>query len=651
MSRLGCVGAGLVLLLAAGCRSRAREDDEIFFLRDYTAGKTSFVESTKRHKGAWTEPGYRHTLLDVKGQGSLRHIWSTDETPGPHVDWSFYVDGEATPSIHGALPDLIRAAAALPACPAPLCALTDPPDHLDHNFYLPIPFEKGLRVEVTQRGEELGLFFAQLDYRLGDDRLEGARLEQDGEGEALRLNYRRWSPQPRALPAVETTTLAPVTVNPGQRVRLGELSGPAVGRALRLNAPLNDDLWIAFRYDDAPSDAVLVPLRDLFGNFDVGPMRRGDGQNGVFEVPFPFRSRLELWVENRGDTSARVSGAVDLEHTDEAPSGWGWLHGYHRDGPLTNGHRLHQVLYVRGRGHWLGMSLYDSGHDHGGGDFVVVDGESPRPAFLHGVNGEDYFGFAWFGKGNHLTYAASRGPARGRFRLHLENPYPFRESLHVEWGAFPDLSPRSVAWWYQDDPADTTVNPDSPTLGDSWDVFGPVRYEFGTPTDEAWATLPPLADLDAGRVYPLQLPREKFTSGWMQERSVGPSLNLTYTPRHHTPIKGERDLDGNGVAWLARQRVVSRSARTLRAWISFDDPVELRVGDRVLLREEEVQNGFVTREIELPLEAGVNELVVRLLNTYNRTFNWTGIGLHVVDEAGRPVQLSALRQADAPTAE
>lgn len=645
MSRLGRVGAGLALLLAAGCRSKAREDDEIFVLRDYVPGKTSFVESTKRHKGAWTEPGYRHTLLDVKGQGSLRHIWSTDETPGPHVDWAFYVDGEATPSIRGTLPDLIRAAAALPACPAPLCALTDPADHLDLNLYLPIPFDEGLRVEVIQKPEELGLFFAQLDYRLGDDRLQGARLVQDGEGAALSLRYRGWEPRPRPTPVVETTALPTVEVAPGERVKLADVLGPAVGRSLRLTAPLDAGLWLGLRYDDAPTDAVHLPLRDLFGNFDAGPMRRGDGNHGVFEIPFPFRRSLQVWIENRGDTPSRVGGALDLEHVAEAPADWGWLHAYRRDGPLTNGHRLHQVLYVRGRGHWLGMSLYDSGHDHGGGDFAVVDGETDRPAFLHGVNGEDYFGFAWFGKGDHLPYAASRGPARGRFRLHLENPYPFRESLQVEWGAFPDLSPRSVAWWYQDDPSDTTLDPDLPALADTWDVFGPVGYPTGTPAEEAWGRLPSVAELDGGAVFPLQLPRERFTSGWMQERTVGPSLNLTYTPRHHTPIKGERDLDGNGVAWLARQRVVSRSAQALRAWISFDDPIEVRLADRVLLREDEVQNGFVTRPLELPLEAGVNELVVRLLNTYNRTFNWTGFTLHVVDAQGRPVRLSGLRQA------
>jgi hypothetical protein len=71
------------------------------------------------------------------------------------------------------------------------------------------------------------------------------------------------------------------------------------------------------------------------------------------------------------------------------------------------GYRQHQVLYARGRGHWLGMAPYNTGHDHGGGDFAVLDAEADAPAFLHGINGEDYFTFAWFGRGAHHPLAAA----------------------------------------------------------------------------------------------------------------------------------------------------------------------------------------------------------------------------------------------------
>ena len=43
-------------------------------------------------------------------------------------------------------------------------------------------------------------------------------------------------------------------------------------------------------------------------------------------------------------------------------------------------------------GHWPGMTLYKTGHDHGGR--FRRSRWRKTPAFLHGINGEDYFTFA-----------------------------------------------------------------------------------------------------------------------------------------------------------------------------------------------------------------------------------------------------------------
>ena len=80
-------------------RLRMAALDDLFVLREYRAGKNSFVESPERHQGVWTGAGYRYTLLALEGQGSLRHIWTTRGDGDPYFDWEFYVDGESTPSI------------------------------------------------------------------------------------------------------------------------------------------------------------------------------------------------------------------------------------------------------------------------------------------------------------------------------------------------------------------------------------------------------------------------------------------------------------------------------------------------------------------------------------------------------------------------
>ena len=82
--------------------------------------------------------------------------------------------------------------------------------------------------------------------------------------------------------------------------------------------------------------------------------------------------------------------------------------------------------------------------------------------------------FAWFGKGAHHPYAVAHSNDEGRYRHHLENLYPFTKSIAIEWGAFADLSPESVAVWYQDSPEDTTVADGARSDSVEWDVFGPV---------------------------------------------------------------------------------------------------------------------------------------------------------------------------------
>jgi hypothetical protein len=318
---------------------------------------------------------------------------------------------------------------------------------------------------------------------------------------------------------------------------------------------------------------------------------------------------------------------------------WGYFHARHQRTERTDGHRLHQVLYLKGRGQWLGMTLYRTGHDHGGGDFAVLDGESDRPAFLHGINGEDYFTFAWFGKGAHHPYAIAHSNDEGRYRHHFEHPYPFRHSLALEWGAFADLSPESVAIWYQDTPEDTTRADGARAESARWDVFGPIPIPHdaqGQPTVEPLSVLPSVKDLDAGRQFECRLVKEQFTSGWQQEWSVGPTLNLTYLGRHGTKIDYEAELGGMGHALLAR-RFLDWPRRERAPFVfAHDDPIELWVNGRRAYTGGRHFNGFESCEVTLPLRKGRNEIVVRLTNYFGRNFNWAGFLLRPKTPALRP---------------
>ena len=634
-----------IILISALAASAAAADwtphpavQDIHVLRAYRAGKNSFVESTDRHAGFWNRKGFRATLLDVKGTGSLRHIWSTWRKEGPYFEWQFFVDGESEPSIRGSLDQLVAAAEQIAASPNPASSVPLAPDKRDYNFYLPVPFEKSLRIDVVQQTDTVGLFFAQLDYRTEDDSLRGARLRARNDGGRISLSYEGWQPQPRVPIRFEEVRFPRRQIQPGEQVVLGVVEGPAIIRRLDLQAPLFAPLRLRVRYDGARGFAVDAPTSRYFGEFQGASSERFDDERAASYLPMPFRQRCEVFLDNEGGQPVEAALALSVERVARFGPEWGYLHALHHQSPLTTGHHLHQVLYVRGRGHWLGMSLFNTGHDHGGGDFAVIDGESEKPAFLHGVNGEDYFTFAWFGRGQHQPYAQAIANDRGRYRHHFENPYPFRHSIQIEWGAFPKLRPESVAVWYQASPEDTTVRLGAPSIRETWDAFGPVPIRGSG----LFAGLPSVADLDAGKRFLIQNEGESFESGWLWEETEGPSLNLTYLARHGVPVNPENRLGGNGHAFLARKRFLSKTAGPLEAWLSHDDPIEVTLNGKVVYLRGEPCNGFETAMFTLPVRAGENEIVVRLANYFNVSFNWTGFSLWMRNGEGIAVRLSDL---------
>ena len=416
-------------------------------------------------------------------------------------------------------------------------------------------------------------------------------------------------------------------IKPGDQVSLGRVKGPAIIRELRLHWSEGANLRLLQRYDGARSFAVNSPVDRFFGLFQGVSFYRHATNDASCYLPMPFREHGEVVVRNEGTSPATVGGMARVETTPVFSAAWGYFHALYQRTPKTQGHRPHQVLYAGGRGHWVGMSLYQTGHDHGGGDFAVIDGEGDHPAFLHGVNGEDYFTVAWFGKGAHHPYAVAHSNEEGRYRHHLENVYPFSKSIAIEWGAFAGLSPESVAVWYQDSPEDTTLAEGARAQSVLWDVFGPVPIPHdlsGQATVPLFSVLPSVADLDAGKQFECRLVKEHFTSGWMRDWSVGPMLNLTYLARHGTKIDYEAELGGMGHAFLARRFMDSDSERRVRCLLAYDDPIEVLVNGTRVYEGAQHFNGFESTWILLPLRPGKNEIVMRLTNYFNRDFNWTG---------------------------
>jgi len=604
---------------------------DIHQLRDYRAGKNSFVEGPDRRWGSYQAAGQRLTLLDVAGPGCLCHLWSTWRPGAGDHRLEFYLDRATTPQISATLDELIAAAQQMPTPPVPVPAFIGSKGA--RNVFLPIAFQRGLRIEM-ETIEPTSLIFWQIDYRLGDQGLPGKLHAQRVDG---RLAL-RWEgpPGPAAAAAPRVTRQSAVTIPAGESRSVAEWSGPAIVRqwSLQTDGPAaeHDQLDLEIRYDDAPRPAVRATLADFFGPFH-GVALDSDLPAGrrTCWLPMPLRRQATLALRNRLARPVTVRMSCEVEPAAAWDERWGYFHAVQRQTASTTGYRQHEVLALRGRGHWLGMTLYATGHDHGGGDFAVIDGASDHPAFLHGINGEDYFTFAWFGRGAHLPYAVAGSNDAGRRRLHFENPYPFHESLNIYWGAYPKLTPRSVAYWYQDAPDDTTLSTADQADSGVWDCFGPVPLPLNAqhrPAGDPFAVLPSVADLDAGKQFPCRCIQEQFTAGWMKQQSFGPMLDLTYLARHGTVIKGEIELGGMGHALLARRKLSSSAARKATLVLSHDDPLRVLVNGREVYRGES-HLGFATRQFPVELRAGENEIVVQLTNFFNVNFNWAGFALSV----------------------
>ncbi len=157
-------------------------------LQSYRAGKNSFVlglETICNRPPMLAEHG-RKTILNLEGEGSLRHIWETHGPGNSPFILEFFVDGEKQPSIHGPLDELVEAAKKCDQSYISPGGSTI--DYDSYNFYIPVPFEKSLRVDLVAN-PKIGMVFLQLDYRLEDKSMNGITLVQnkDQQGNKMQL--------------------------------------------------------------------------------------------------------------------------------------------------------------------------------------------------------------------------------------------------------------------------------------------------------------------------------------------------------------------------------------------------------------------------------------------------------------------------------
>ena len=117
-------------------------------------------------------PGQTFTMGEVQGAGVIQHIWMTPTGPWRHFIWRIYWDGEATPSVETPVGDFFASGWGGYAQISSLAVCVNPGSAF--NSYWEMPFRKGFRITMENRGPKEETLYYQIDYALGDVPAEAA---------------------------------------------------------------------------------------------------------------------------------------------------------------------------------------------------------------------------------------------------------------------------------------------------------------------------------------------------------------------------------------------------------------------------------------------------------------------------------------------
>jgi len=109
--------------------------------------------------------GQTLTMGEVQGEGVIQHIWMTPTGPWRHLILRVYWDGEPSPSVETPVGDFFASGWGGYAQISSLAVCVNPGSAF--NSYWEMPFLKGFRITMENRGTKDEVLYYQIDYALG----------------------------------------------------------------------------------------------------------------------------------------------------------------------------------------------------------------------------------------------------------------------------------------------------------------------------------------------------------------------------------------------------------------------------------------------------------------------------------------------------
>jgi len=577
--------------------------------------------------GKFTALGFpkegRATVCQVRGPGVLKRLWTT-HAAGTNLKIYLYIDDAPEPVLQGLAHEIARAAERISCVDLPLGGFLD---GKSVSLYLPYRFETAFRLEAEATGEIGDGPYWQLDYALHTDERCG-QVEQVLDGDPVELAYHEAekTPEPQASDC-PWQVLEDEFAVAGCSPHSVKLEGPAVIRRLTLTGQALDKLWLRLAFDTDPAEdghmsgpfQVDAPLQYLVGSFNnAGVGRLGTQMDILFPMPFRRRADLQvLPVMGEGEFGEQYRVKLKVAYEDDPPR-MGEMHYFHAAyaTAVTNGYDDFEVCSTAGKGHFVGVHLFDTGHDHGGGDNILVDAPLDRAQQLHGICGEDYFHHAYMRVGMLSPYAGCPSHS-ARYRHHLEMPIPFDDSFVFNWGEFAGQAPKAVAFWYQREPRGR---------GEDRELTYRVAGTF------------PLARLDElrpGEPIPDRAcpwpGREAPAHSWRQRAQRG-FVDLCHAYRHYLlPVPPSDGVIPSDLCTYLETAVWAARQTEAEIIIGCDDPIRVFLGADLIFADEGRQepDPFRAFRVRVSLQQGINRIAVAVGNTPNANWHWNGFSLVV----------------------
>ncbi len=393
-------------------------------------------------------PGCVVRIWSANPKGTIRFYFDGEKKPRLELDFNRMFSGEVFPFIK---PLVYKRGARMSAS----------------DCYVPIPFAKSLKITADKAHWQ----YYHIDYIQfpKDWRVESFRLPlEERAAAALREAARKWARRgedPKRRMSGRRVERIRVRIMPGQRLKLAELAGPGVIRALRARVQCEQryfwrKLVLRARWDGSRWDNILAPLGPFFG-FDwqtaeyaslVAGCKKG---RAYFYYPMPFRRSAVFELQSFLAIPADVEFVIEWAPVKKMPEGMLYFHARWRREPKCRTFD-YPFVFTAGRGKLVGVTLQI---DHpvpgwwGEGDEKVwVDGDD-FPSWI-GTGSEDYFGDAWGIRYlSEPSFGCSLSTARRTcpYRWHFADPIYFRRWVRMTienyWPYEDDYS--SVAYWYQ----------------------------------------------------------------------------------------------------------------------------------------------------------------------------------------------------------